>query len=798
MRAACIRSAIVAAFASTAVAQVPGSLDPVAKSHDQRLLLLKAAEFDPLAATPVLPEGLAWGRDDAAPNDYFIVQLLSRIVARDHDDLQALGAEEIEYLPQNAFVVRAPGAAIAGLLSWHRTRAIVPFEPAYRVDAQLLARANADRSATLDVVIALFPGCDTADATLRIREAGVDLFEPDVGTSETLLARLPADRLEALARVRDVQWIQPQPVASYRNNVTAWVIQSNVNGSTPIWNNNVKGENEIIGHIDGPIYMDSCFFDDPAVSSPGPTHRKVVSHHGSYASPDAHGTHTAGTCAGDKEPINGSTINNGMAYHARIAHTNLSLITGTNLKTKLDELYGDGARIFTNSWGDDTTNAYNTWSKEIDQFVWDNEEALVCWAVSNSSVITNPENAKNLLACSGALQSPNQDSHCTGGTGPTTDGRRKPEIMAPGCGINSADFNASCGVASMSGTSMATPAIAGGGAMVRQYFEEGYYPTGTATPSDGFTPSAALLKALLLDSSVNMTGITGFPSDLEGWGRLNLDRCLYFAGDLRRLWVADIDGANGFNSSGESHTWYVRNNGNGIVMEFCLAFTDKYGNVNSSQPVVNDLDLELVDPNGTVYLGNVWSGGSSTTGGTPDALNNVERARFTAPPVGWWTIHVNASSVTTTRNQSYALVVNGDIDPPLAGTFVTYGAGTKGTGNLIPVCSGTGSPQVGDDITVTISNGVGSASALLLVGNGRAAMPYHGGWLLVAQPWVQIPLMLSGPPGVAGAGTASSTGTIDDDPALIGVKFDFQGIVFDKAALKGTALSNGLEMTIGS
>ena len=49
-----------------------------------------------------------------------------------------------------------------------------------------------------------------------------------------------------------------------------------------------------------------------------------------------------------------------------------------------------------------------------------------------------------------------------------------------------------------SGTSMSAPAAAGLALLIRQYFKNGYYPTGTPTSSNGFEASAALLKAMLV------------------------------------------------------------------------------------------------------------------------------------------------------------------------------------------------------------------------------------------------------------------------------------------------------------
>lgn len=45
---------------------------------------------------------------------------------------------------------------------------------------------------------------------------------------------------------------------------------------------------------------------------------------------------------------------------------------------------------------------------------------------------------------------------------------------------------------------MATPVIAGSAILVRQYFTDGYYPTGQKIAADAFTPSSALIKAVMI------------------------------------------------------------------------------------------------------------------------------------------------------------------------------------------------------------------------------------------------------------------------------------------------------------
>ena len=113
----------------------------------------------------------------------------------------------------------------------------------------------------------------------------------------------------------------------------------------------------------------------------------------------------------------------------------------------------------------------------------DREDDLVCFAVTNMSTLKTPENAKNVLAVGATNQAPNQETIGSGGRGPTADGRRKPEVFLPGIGIISAGTS-TCNTNQLSGTSMACPAVTGCAALVREYYEHGFYPSGSAAPAD--------------------------------------------------------------------------------------------------------------------------------------------------------------------------------------------------------------------------------------------------------------------------------------------------------------------------
>ena len=103
--------------------------------------------------------------------------------------------------------------------------------------------------------------------------------------------------------------------------------------------------------------------------------------------------------------------------------------------------------------------------------------------------------------------------------GPSNDGRLKPDLTAPGRNIFSSYSDAEpysfqcrdsasgdgAAIVEMSGTSMATPIVAGAAALVRQYLKDGYYPTGLVG-GPALHPSSALMRAILINSAVPLTG----------------------------------------------------------------------------------------------------------------------------------------------------------------------------------------------------------------------------------------------------------------------------------------------------
>ena len=602
-----------------------------------------------------------------------VLHLDGPIDRRRYTMLERAGVVLEGYLPDHAYIVRLDRLDPAAFARIGFARSITPFEADWKLDPELgrrefktPARRQIAQAGAVQVVVTLFNGETPDQAVRRITESGgTVLAETHVGDHWLLDATMPLANAKRLAELESVQYIEDAPEGTLRNDTNEWILQSNVAGETPVWDAGIHGEGQIGGLIDGTIYQYHCTFDDPTAQI-GPDHRKIVALRNASPYPDAHGTHVAGTMAADKEPYGEPDQYDGIAYAAKISFSNVSPVYAypSTLYARLEDAHEDGARVHSNSWGDDFTTSYTTWSRQIDQFSYDYEESLVAFAVTNQDYLKTPENAKNVLAVGATYDTPSQHVHYSGGAGPTADGRRKPEIYAPGYQTESSYVNA-CGTVPISGTSMACPAVSGAGLLVRQYFTDGYHPTGLPV-NYPLTPSGALIKAVLLNSTVDLAGVPGYPSNKEGWGRLLLnseepgepDNGLYFPGDAARLFVADVRNAGGL-STGEQTSFVLGVQSNAVPLQITLVFTEPPAFVGAVDPVINNLDLEVTGPDGTVYKGNWFDAGESARGGTADSRNNVERVILSSPAPGDYVVAVKGTAVNE-GTQGYALAITAD------------------------------------------------------------------------------------------------------------------------------------------
>ncbi len=598
-----------------------------------------------------------------------IVQIDGPMTPERSARLEEAGVRLGGYIPENAYIADLSHADARALVALEFVRWQGAYEPGWKRDPTIGRREHTDparralaSAGRAQLIVTLFQGADAGALAGAVRELPrnpVVHYADELAGNPFLVVTIDASLVDRLAKRSDVQFIEETPELTDRSNTNdRWIVQSNITNVTPFYARGVHGEGQIIGVIDGSVGgldINHCSFKDAISNVPGPGHRKILAYN-SAPGAVAHATHVSATAAGDngvEDDTRGTAWASKLVYAARPAFDQTSVYNAFGLH------HAQGARIHSNSWGDDSVAWYTSLCRGIDSFVYDNEESLVCFAVTNTATLKTPENAKNVLSIGASQGAPAQENFCSGGIGPTADGRRKPEVFAPGCATISALSGSACGVTNLTGTSMACPVVAGAGALARQYFTLGFHPSGAANAPDGFIPSAALLKAAIINSAVNMTGIAGFPSEQEGWGRVLLDNALFFAGDANRLILRDVRNASGM-ATGDISAVGVSVASAGQPLKVTLVWTEPPATLGADLVQVNDLDLEVVSPTGAVYRGNVFTFAQSSVGGTRDNRNNVEQVLLTTPDPGLWSVRIRASGVNV-GTQGYALVVTGDV-----------------------------------------------------------------------------------------------------------------------------------------
>ena len=628
--------------------------------------------------------------------------------------VEAAGGTVLAHLGPCRWLVSGDGAAIAeasGVGTTRSWRSVDAVSPDLR---GMVASIKAIRPEELLVAVALAPGTRTVSLVARIEEIGASVSWLDHSTTvmPQLGLRVPRERLadliEELEQNRNLVWAEPQSPVRLLNHASVWRCQSGVPEATPVFDRGLRGEGQVIGIMDTGLDVDDCRFDDPVVGLPAVNqsdgieinaeHRKVLAvdfHWDADWPPQprgwddhGHGTHVAGSTAGDALGNQTHDGVDGMAPAAKLVIQDggallddCADLPGLGCPVKplepvLQQAWAQGARIHTNSWGDEENflpyGRYTERTADVDRFMWNHKDTLVFFAAGNSGpdrdTVISPSTAKNVVSVGATLHGDFEPA-CTvvfSSRGWTHDGRIKPDVIAPGMWVISAATNLvvpspSCSNAQNSGTSMAAPTAAGLGALVRQYFTDGFYPAGFARPTDGFEPTAALVKAVLIASAVDLStkGCPDepIPSRDQGWGLIQLDTALAFEGDGRGLVVDDH--REGFALPGEEPVRIqVTATGTG-PLKVVLVWTDPPSSSLATTNLVNDLDLVVSGPGG-VFRGNSFAGGISVFGGEPDRLNNVEVVYLPEAEKGVWTIDVSPHAVSVPA-QDYALVVTGPV-----------------------------------------------------------------------------------------------------------------------------------------
>ena len=669
-------------------------------------ITINGVSINPSAPQPQLA-ALALDNANAKASDYILVQTKVPLDKAQRAQLEKAGAEILEAVPGSAFVCHFPKTSLAKVralpfVEWADLYPeVVKIAPALRnidtvaggvpATADMMpqaASASLDRSpVTVDVV--LHRNVNAKQAAKRVAEAAHVAPDQVTVAGSKVRVSVKKRRLADLAALDDVRHVEQVYPAKLSNNIARDIMR--VPGV-------VQGSDEAKGEI---VAVADTGFDKGSTSDVHPAFAGRVKklyalgRPGLRNDPDGHGTHVAGSVLGDGVSSADGPIR-GTAPQARLVLQSVLDAGGGlgGLPDNLADLFKkpyqtDGARVHTNSWGS-TGNfgMYDQQAFELDEFVYKNRDLLVCFSAGNEGVdvdrsgqidpssVTPPGTAKNCLTI-GASENRRPQIDTTyvdgwpndytadpirsdkvadnpegmvafSGRGPTSDGRIKPDVVAPGSFILSTRSRATqsrgWGLTDdplyffEGGTSMATPLVAGCAASVRAFLRN----------KKGVNkPSAALIKALLINGARDIAGqyvpseAGSTPNNSEGFGRIDLQAVIGPWAANETLQFKD-EGAKLDTGQRADITITLAAAGN---LKATLVWTDPPG-----EGLQSDLDL-------IVKVGNVERHGNMPANSQQfDRKNNVEQVMWSQVPAGTVTVSVVAFSIAVAP-QNYALVV---------------------------------------------------------------------------------------------------------------------------------------------
>jgi serine protease AprX len=678
------------------------------------LITINGVLLDPIAQSQALK---ATGLEsvDASQSDYILVQTSAPLSPSQQDELAKMGVVIHEYVSENTYLCGYKGTDLTQIralpfVTWAnvylRQFKVAPnlrpaaAAPPSHILPTSVAASFSRTPRTVDIVFHedVDPNSDAVKSAIAAA-ARVDKDGLTMGRHKVRLT-VQEQYLDDLAALDAVRVVQEVPKVKLRNNVARPILNAQVvvSGTT------YEGAGEAIAVAD-------TGFDAGSPASPHPAFTGRVARlydlgrPGKADDPDGHGTHVCGSVAGDGTSASMGGAIQGTAPQATLVVQSLIDSSGDlgGIPSDLTDLFeppyrDDHARVHTNSWGAVTPGLpYDPSAREIDDFIWNHPDLVICFAAGNDGTDRNSDGvvdpaqigsesaAKNCITV-GACESARPNIELTYGSirpfdfpklpirndpmanhsegmaafssrGPTQEGRFKPDVVAPGTSILSTHSRNAPAAPTLfgsssdadyffeSGTSMATPLVAGCTAVLRETLIKNGVPT----------PSAALVKTLLINGAVELVGQYSpseagpSPNNNSGFGRVNLAGSVIIPGPNPDAGF----GEGGPLKQGDEDTITVEiprqphgerslarpagvgTMGLGATFKITLVWSDPAGDT-----LQNDLDLIVIAADGSERHGNMGASRNF------DRVNNVEQVLWTNMPPGNAKIVIRAFRIT--------------------------------------------------------------------------------------------------------------------------------------------------------
>lgn len=696
---------------------------------------INGISLDPVAqATALAAANLVAA--DASRSNYILIQAEAPLTNDQKVQLNALKVIIHEYIADNTYLCGYHPIDLAAIRALRFVTWVNVYMREFKIAPQLRPGAPGPRQFVIPPIV-------SPSASRALRNVNVILHDDidphsrrvksDIATASGLKRdqlkvgrhkvqlTIPENLLDAVAAIDEVRHIEEVASVQVFNSVARTIMNADVVVAGVTY----QGDGQVIAVADTGFDKGSTTGCHPAFAG-----RVLKLYAVGRKSPDmtddphGHGTHVAGSVLGDGTSSSMGGSIQGTAPKAKLVlqsllDSNGQLSPPSSLSDLFEPPYrDDGARVHCNSWGNPKlTVGYLTAPAEIDEFVWDHQDCVICFAAGNGATDVNGKGvvdpnqlgaeagAKNCITVGASENNrpglhvqpygkipwvegnkypanPIHDDHIANNPdgmaafsrrGPSGERRFKPDVVAPGTCILSARsanlatdstvFGSSSDPAFrfLSGTSMANALVAGCAAVLRETLVK------NGTPS----PSAALIKALLINGAVELVGQYSpseagpSPNNNSGWGRVNLAGSVIIPGpnpnagfgdggplkqgeeDTIGVHVPgphDVHPGGGSPAGGGGPASGGGGGGGPPSLKVTLVWADPKG-----ADLQNDLDLIVIAPDGQERHGNM-----GTSDGF-DRINNVEQVVWENIPPGDAKIVIRAERITQFP-QPYAYV----------------------------------------------------------------------------------------------------------------------------------------------
>jgi hypothetical protein len=542
---------------------------------------------------------------------------------------QALAREGIllyNYVPDNTFLAEINDQLGAGRLKKNNISGVYTMDAKAKISPALERQLKQPMNDPDKLIAVSFYGnIDKATAITELKRAGAQISETKIQPAHVIFINATAPVVEKIASLPFVAYVSSQhmkPVAlNYKNRGF-----HAVNALSASVGRNLQGSNVTVG-----------VGDDGDASTHIDIAGRLINRNPMPAS--IHATHTTGI-------VTGAGIINpklkGMAPKTTVVGQYYS-----DILTNTPYYATDFGMVITNNSYQSAANGcagegeYDVLSYYVDAqmnndpallhiFSSGNDGSLTCspYPRQFATVKSGFQSGKNVLTV-GASGNTSYVIGTFSSCGPVQDGRIKPEIVAGGYNIFSTINNN--GSATYSGTSMASPTVAGAIALLYERYRQLH---------GGTNPSSALIKAVTCNSAEDL-GNPG-PDFIFGFGNLNALNA-----------VQTIEGNNYFTgtlNNGGSSTFTIPSIPSGTAkIKVMLYWNDPEAMPYAATTLVNNLDLRVTTSDATVHYPLILDPTAANVNNVAvegiDNRNNIEQVVINNPPAGNCTITVNGTGI---------------------------------------------------------------------------------------------------------------------------------------------------------